>query len=122
MPLIDMVKPLKANTIAIERTSPLLLGAGVCSWSPREAPATLAAELASGSAAEATTNPRAQATHAVHVVQHRPPPQTHPELATAANQTPPALCYRNNNIPLISASRARIVKYAPRFRSSFRMR
>ncbi len=50
MPLIDIAKPLKANTIAIERTSRRVFGA--FSWSPltRAASARLATELTSSGA------------------------------------------------------------------------
>src|SRR3984957_9656360 len=47
MPLIDIVKPLNANTIAIERTSRRLFRAAWGVSSPLEAPAMLAAEIAS---------------------------------------------------------------------------
>ncbi len=50
MPLIDIVKPLKANTIAIERANRRVFGA--FPWSPvtRAASARLAAELTSSGA------------------------------------------------------------------------
>ena len=50
MPLIHIVKPTKQNTVAIEVTSRRLLARPARSPSWREAPDTLAAELASSGA------------------------------------------------------------------------
>src|ERR1700719_109038 len=77
MPLIDIAKPWKQNTVAIEVTSWRVFGAVCWSPSPREAPATLAAELASSGATEAIDAPRARAmrraARALYVDRQDPP-------------------------------------------------
>src|SRR5580658_4633295 len=107
MPLTDMVKPLKANTIAIARTSPPLLGAGFCSWSSREASATLAAELASGRAAEATGPPRPQQTHPQRTNGHRVRSEPWPKPDTAFSEKRYAICYRWDTVQLIDFAQQR---------------
>src|SRR5271166_1121133 len=77
MPLIDIVKPLKASTSTTERTSLRVLGGWLpCSPRPCEAPATLAAELESGFTTEATTSRRAhamrQAASRFHATEYSP--------------------------------------------------